>query len=406
MKLDAKAIARLALPEGKADVIYFDDNMPGFGLRLRDSGNGVKKSWIVQYRRAGGSRRMLVGSAEVLSAGRARERAKEILAKVQLGKDPQREKAEQRAREKFTMSALADDYLKAKEGSVRTRTLVESQRYLTGPYFKPLHNMPVEQITRRDVATRVLAITRESGATTGGRARSALSSMFAWAMGQGLAENNPVVGTNEPKTAPSRDRVLADAELGSVWKACGDDDFGRIVRLLLLTGQRRTEVGGVTWGELDPDGGTWTIPAQRTKNGRQHTLPLSALAVSVIEAIPQRVGRDCLFGERGTSGFCSWATAKAALDARLGGQVAKWTLHDLRRSVATHMANLGVQPHVIECVLNHHGGFRAGVHGTYNRNPYLAEMKMALQVWSDHIRTLIDGGERKVVPMQRQAADA
>jgi integrase len=404
MKLDAKAIARLALPEGKADVIYFDDNMPGFGLRLRDSGNGVKKSWIVQYRRAGGSRRMLVGSAEVLSAGRARERAKEILAKVQLGKDPQREKAEQRAREKFTMSALADDYLKAKEGSVRTRTLVESQRYLTGPYFKPLHNMPVEQITRRDVATRVLAITRESGATTGGRARSALSSMFAWAMGQGLAENNPVVGTNEPKTAPSRDRVLADAELGSVWKACGDDDFGRIVRLLLLTGQRRTEVGGVTWGELDLDGGTWTIPAQRTKNGRQHTLPLSALAVSVIEAIPQRVGRDCLFGERGTSGFCSWATAKAALDARIGGQVAKWTLHDLRRSVATRMCDLGVMPHVVEQILNHHSGHRGGIVGVYNRSAYEGPVKAALGMWADHIRTLVEGGERKVLAFPQDTA--
>jgi integrase len=404
MKLDAKAIARLALPEGKADVIYFDDNMPGFGLRLRDSGNGVKKSWIVQYRRAGGSRRMLVGSAEVLSAGRARERAKEILAEVQLGKDPQREKAEQRAREKFTMSALADDYLKAKEGSVRTRTLVESQRYLTGPYFKPLHNMPVEQITRRDVAARVLAITRESGATTGGRARSALSSMFAWAMGQGLAENNPVVGTNEPKTAPSRDRVLADAELGSVWKACGDDDFGRIVRLLLLTGQRRTEVGGVTWGELDLDGGTWTIPAQRTKNGRQHTLPLSALAVSVIEAIPQRVGRDCLFGERGTSGFCSWATAKAALDARIGGQVAKWTLHDLRRSVATRMCDLGVMPHVVEQILNHHSGHRGGIVGVYNRSAYEGPVKAALGMWADHIRTLVEGGERKVLAFPQDTA--
>jgi integrase len=248
----------------------------------------------------------------------------------------------------------------------------------------------------------LLVIARENGAVTASRARSALSALFAWSMGQGLAEANPVVGTNQPKTPPSRDRVLDDSELAAIWSTCGDDDFGRIVKLLMLTGARRTEVGGMMWGELDLDRGTWIIPAQRTKNGRQHTLPLSALAVSVIKAIPQRVDRDCLFGERGTSGFCSWATAKAALDARLGGQVAKWTLHDIRRSCATHMANLGVQPHVIECVLNHHSGFRAGVHGTYNRNPYLAEMKMALQVWSEHVRIADRGpGERKIVAMRQ-----
>ena len=289
---------------------------------------------------------------------------------------------------------------------MRPRTFTEAHRYLTDArYFGPLHSMPLDSVARRDVAARLLVIGRENGAVTASRARSSLSALFAWSMGQGLAEANPVIGTNQLKTPPSRDRVLNDGELAAIWRACGDDDFGRIVRLLVLTGQRRSEVGGMTWDELDLDRSTWTIPAQRTKNGRQHTLPLSASAVSVIEAIPQRVDRDCLFGARGTGGFNSWATAKAALDARLGGEVAKWTLHDIRRSCATHMANLGVQPHIIECVLNHHGGFRAGVHGTYNRNPYFAEMKMALQIWSDRVRTLVEGGERKVLALPQAARD-
>jgi integrase len=294
---------------------------------------------------------------------------------------------------------LVDDYLAWKKTSgVRPRTFTESCRYLTDArYYGPLRSMPLDSITRRDVAARLLVIGRENGAVTASRARSALSALFAWSMGQGLAETNPVIGTNQLKTPPSRDRVLNDGELVAIWRACGDDDFGRIVRLLVLTGCRRQEAGGMAWSELDLDHNIWTVPAQRTKNGRQHTLPLSATAVSIIEAIPQRVGRDCLFGARGTGGFNSWATAKAALDARLGDQVTKWVLHDVRRSCATHMANLGVQPHVIECVLNHHGGFRAGVHGTYNRNPYLAEMKMALQVWSNHIHTLVEGGERRKV---------
>jgi integrase len=401
MKLDTK-IARLTLPDGKTDVIHFDSTLPGFGFRLRASGGEVRKSWVVQYRRAGATRRMLLGSAEVLTAEQARAQAKKILTKVALGEDPSRERATRRAADKFTLASVVEEFLSAKQPNVRPRSFVEAARYLRGKYFAPLRTMPLDSITRRDVAARLLVIARENGAVTASRARSALSALFAWSMGQGLAEANPVVGTNQPKTPPSRDRVLDDGELAAIWRACGDDDFGRIVKLLMLTGARRTEVGGMMWGELDLDRGTWTLPAQRTKNGRQHTLPLSASAVSVIKAILQRVDRDCLFGERGTSGFCSWATAKAALDARLGGKVAKWTLHDIRRSCATHMANLGVQPHVIECVLNHHGGFRAGVHGTYNRNPYLAEMKMALQVWSDHIRTLVEGGGQKIVALQRR----
>jgi integrase len=400
MKLDTKAIARLTLPAGKTDHIVFDDQLPGFGVRVRDSGSGVRKSFVLQYRRAGGSRRMLIGSTDVLTLEQARAQAKKLLGRVALGGDPAKDKAEQRARDVFSMRALAVDYLAAKKPGVRPRTFTESERYLTGQYFRALHSMPIEQITRRDVAARVLAISRESGATTAGRARSALSSMFTWAMQMGLCESNPVAGTPEVKTPPSRDRVLDDAELRSVWKACGDDDFGRIVKLLIATGQRRTEVGGMRWSEIDLGKGAWTIPGSRAKNHRAHTLPLSALALSIIEAIPQRVDRDCLFGERGDSGFCSWATVKAALDARLGDQVKPFKLHDLRRSYCSRSADLGVQPHIIEAAVNHYSGHRAGVAGIYNRSSYEREVRAALALWADHIRSVIEGGERKVIAMR------
>jgi len=119
------------------------------------------------------------------------------------------------------------EYLLAKEPTVRPRTFVEAKRYLTGGYFRSLHAMPLDQIARRDVATRLLVIAREAGAVTSGRARSAISSLFAWAMGQGLVEANPVIGTNQSKVPPSRDRVLDDDELRAIWRACQDDDFGR-----------------------------------------------------------------------------------------------------------------------------------------------------------------------------------
>jgi integrase len=150
--------------------------------------------------------------------------------------------------------------------------------------------MPVDRIGRKDVAGRVLAIERESGAVTAGRARTALQSTFTWAMQQGLAESNPFVGTKAPKGSKPRERTLDDREMAEVWRACEDDDFGHIVRLLILTAQRRTEVGSMAWSEIDLDRGVWVIPSARAKNGRQHSLPLSALALNVIAAasIPKR----------------------------------------------------------------------------------------------------------------------
>jgi integrase len=401
MKITAKTIATIRLPADKADAIHFDDTLPGFGIRLRRSGDVVRRQYVVQYRHAGATRRLLLGSADVLGVEQARAAAKKALGAVALGGDPQSEKAEKRERDTFTMKALAADYLKAKAKDVRARTMVESVRYLTSDYFKPLHNVPVEKITRRDVAAQVLRIANESGATTGARARSQLSAMFSWGMQMGLCEINPVANTPEPKRGPARDRVLDDAELRSVWKACGDDDFGKVVRLLMLTGARRNEIGGMCWSEIAQ--GMWTLPAARAKNGRAHTLPLSGLALSVIDSVPERAGRDQLFGQHGDRGFCSWDDAKKRLDARLGSKVAKWTLHDVRRTVATRMADIGVQPHIIEAVLNHYSGHRAGPAGIYNRSSYAREMKAALALWSDHVRTLIDGGERKILPLVRDA---
>jgi integrase len=394
MELDRKTIARLELPPGKTDVIHFDDALPGFGYRLRMSGGSVRKSWVAQYRQHGATRRALVGSADVLGVEQARAAAKKLLAQVALGEDPQAKKSERRAKAKFTLAAVAADFLAAKQPAVRSKTLAENRRYLTGYYFRPLHSTPIDRIERRDVASRLLAISRESGTVTASRARSAISSLFAWAMGEGLCESNPVIGSNRPKAPPPRDRVLDDEELAAVWHACHDDDFGRIVRLLMLTGQRRTEVGDMAWGELSD--GLWTIPGGRTKNHREHVLPLSGLAQSIVEARPRIVGRDHVFGERGP-GFSSWPHGKAALNKRLGAKVKPWTIHDLRRTAATRMCDLGVAPHVVEQVLNHQTGHRAGVVGVYNRSRYEREVRAAVALWADHVRSITSGGARKVV---------
>jgi integrase len=395
MKLDAKTVATLDLGD-KRDAIFFDEGMPGFGYRLRlGSGGKVMRSWIVQYRLAGATRRILLGSAEVVGAEAARVAAKKLLAKVALGEDPQAERIDRRGKDKLSLRSVVDEYLAAKERDVRPRTFRELKRYLTGSFFKPLHAVPVDTVTRRDVAARLVAITREHGSIVAARARAAWSAFFVWTMQMGMVENNPILGTIQPKDGKPRERVLSDNELASIWRACKDNDYGRIVRLLILLGARRQEIGGLRWSELGLGNGRWVLQGQRSKNGRAHELPLMPMALDIIKDIPRLVSRDQLFGARSNDGFTGWDDQKEALDERSG--VIGWTLHDIRRSVATKLADIGVQPHIIEQILNHQSGHKAGPAGIYNRSSYEREVRAALALWEDHIRTLIEGGERKVI---------
>jgi len=280
------------------------------------------------------------------------------------------------------------------EGNYRASSLRITKLYLTSAqYFGPLHRTALNEITRAHVAQRLQAIRQESSDVTAGRARAQLAAFFTRAMQEGLAEANPVIGTKGQSERPQRDRVLSDDELAKVWRACHDDDFGRIVRLLILTGCRRGEIGGLRWSEIHDD--AIHLPAERCKNGRAHIVPLTPLAMQIIESIPHRADRDFLFGERSVDGFDTWQAKTAFKD----GISEPWVIHDLRRTCATGLANLGFQPHVIECVLNH-TAHRAGVGGVYNKSPYAREVKTALLTWSDHIASIISGEERKVVPLR------
>jgi integrase len=402
MKITAKAVAALKLPRGKTDAIYFCDDLPGFGYRLRASGDRVRRSWVAQYRSFGRTRRVLLGSAELLNVEQARAAAKKVLARVTLGHDPQAEMIARRQKDTQSLKGIVADYLAFKQRTVRPRTYAETVRYLTGHFFKPLHNVPIDQITRKDVAARLTKITLENGSITASRARVALSGFYAWAMGQGLAESNPVIGTTRPQEAKPRERVLDDSELAAIWHASGDGAYGKVIRLLILTGARRGEVGGMRWSELDLERRIWSLPPERTKNAHAHTLPLTPLAIEIIQNTPRRVDRDHLFGTRSTGGLAHWHE-KADLDQRLGATVRPWRAHDLRRTFCTRLADLGIMPHVIEAAVNHQSGSKAGVSGTYNRSIYQREVTAAMALWADHIRTITSGGERKVLAFSQDA---
>jgi integrase len=412
MKITAKSVAAATLPRGKSDIIHFDDELPGFGYRLRQgAGSTVRRSWVVQYRVPGGSRRVLLGAGDVLTAEQARQAAKKILGAVALGQDPQADKAERRDRDRLSLRSVIDDHLAVKRDEVRPGTLREITRYLTGPYFKSLHSRPVDSITRKDVASAVMATQRNHSAGVASLARATLSSFYSWCLTMGYCEQNPVIGSAEPKKGEPRSRVLTDDELRRIWRACeagrppemaewgtGVDEYGRIIRLLILTACRRTEVGGMRWSELDSVASTWTIPKERAKNNRAHVVPLMPVMIEIIRAVPRMVDRDQLFGSRSNKGFSAWSEGKDALDARIGFD--DWRVHDIRRSVATKMADIGIAPHIIEALLNHVSGHKSGVHGVYNRSSYEREKVVALATWSDHLNSLI-GGKRKIVPLRK-----
>jgi integrase len=409
MKLTRNAVAKLKLDHGKDDAIHFDEDVHGFGVRLRAGG---KRSWIIQYRIGRKQRRLVLGDVEKLDADAARKAAKAKLAAVTLGADPQADKVAARTKDAITFGSVVETYLAVKEKVLRPKSMAESRRYLRVSW-KPLHEMPVHAVTRRDVAARIAKITAESGPIPAARARAYMSAFMAWSMREGLCDSNPVIGSNRPPEPKARDRVLSDGDLAAIWNACKADDFGRIVRLLMLTGCRREEIGGLRWSEVDLDRGVLALPGERVKNGRAHTLPLSDLAQTVLAGCPRRADRKFVFGEGGGA-FAGYGKAKVTLDRRIGAP-APWRLHDLRRTVATVMAEsppdkadktrrgLGVQPHVVEQVLNHVSGHRAGVAGVYNRATYEREVRAALMLWADHVRTVVEGGARKLLPLKKPA---
>jgi len=392
LKLDTKTITSLELAKGRAEEFAWDAELEGFGLRLRRSGDGVRRTYVAQYRiGARRSRRVTIGPAEKLVPAQARQAARKILAKVALGHDPQGEKEAKREAAAQTFKAVVDDYLADRQAALRPMSFKIARLYLTGPYFRPLHLMPISEIKRSHVAGCIRSITRDRSNATANAARNNLSPLFAWAISQGmLGDNtNPVDGAPRAANPVPRDRVLSNNELVAIWRASGDDDYGHILRLLILLGSRRKEIGSMKWSEIDLEAGTWMLPAERSKNRRSHTLPLPPAAFEIIRSVPQ-TDRDHVFGN-GDVGFNSWNDKKRTLDQRLGDTVKPWTLHDLRRSCATKMADIGIAPHIIEAILNHVSGHKGGVAGIYNRSQYDRECAAALVRWSEHVLALVEG---------------
>jgi integrase len=347
----------------------WDATCVGFGARRQT--NHVH--YYVRYRVNGAQIIKSIGRHGALTPDTARAKARQLLGTVAGGVDP----FAQLNGEAF--ATVVDRYLTRKKEVLKPTSFAGIELYLRRS-ASPLHRLRLDQIDRRKIAALLGEIETTSGAVSRNRARGALSAFFSWCIQEGLIDANPVTGTAKADEGGSRERVLTTDELRTLWRSLGDDRFSNIVRLLLLTGQRRNEICKLQWGEVDLVRWQINLPGSRVKNGRDHTVPLSAQAHAILAGLPHRNSSDYLFGERG---FNDGGAAKVKLDARLG--IADWHLHDLRRTAATMMAELGVQPNVIELALNHVSGHKAGVAGIYNRSKMTDAVRDALQRWADYL---------------------
>jgi integrase len=351
--------------EGCDEKTYWDDDIPLFGVRLRKGGS---KGWVFWYRlggRASPLRKIGLGATSAVSAAEARAQAATLYAGVRLGQDLASEKA-------------------------------ESERHLL-VQAKPLHRLQLRTVDRRIIAGRLTEIGESAGPSAANRLRSDLHTFFVWAMREGLVDANPVANTNRHEEGGSRERVLTSDELRAIWTAtAGGDQYSAVVRLLLLLACRRDEVGSLQWSEIDFDQAMISLPSERTKNSKPFDIPLTAAALAILEAQPRR-DRAFVFG-RGQGGFSGWSKSKTELDQR--ANIAPWRLHDLRRTASTVMYELGVQPHIVEAVLNHISGHKGGVSGVYNKAAYRTEKAAALVLWAEHVLAVVEGRPAKIVSLR------
>ncbi|MBL7099979.1 MAG: integrase arm-type DNA-binding domain-containing protein [Alphaproteobacteria bacterium] len=403
-----------------ARYILWDGVVPSLGLRVTDKGH---KSFLVQRRVNGRMIKLTLGEYPAVGLADARERAQAALKDMARGIDPRQGKPAQvtaSGLRKDSFEGAVETYIKREvEKNRRPRTQVEIIRPLR-KLFVRWGTLPLSAIGPREILDLLDEIGDAGTPVAANRTYSVLRRFFRWCVERQLLPTNPAANVRKPSKEQSRSRVLDDNELREVWNACADFGwpFGPYFRALILTGQHRSELAGMTWGEVNLDERQWMVPAARTKNGHEHLVPLSKPMMEIFAKAPQFADDDApddlrarpIFTTNGETGVSGFSRAKARLEADMlkaridlatasGTATSKvkpmpaWTLHDLRRSCATGMARIGVAPHIIETVLNHMSGFRSGIAGVYQRHPYVEERRRALEAWAQHLQSFVDPAE-------------
>jgi integrase len=439
---------------GKARREIADGGCPGLYLVIQPTG---AKSWALRFRSPverdehgqRKAKKLTLGSLTMaasdakpqighpLTLVQARKLATAALETVERKIDPTHVRREKKAKAKQeaaaadgTVDEAMNEFLTRYKGK-KKQGLRESTRLLTAMYFglkrdpdkrgewvktgngllRHWSGRPLASITKRDAIVLLEGIADDGHGVTANRTLTNLKTFFGFCVNRDLLAASPVATMDAPAAEKPRERKLQDHELAALWRAADADGypFGRLVQLLVLTGARRDELREATWSEFDLDNATWLLPAARSKNGREHLVPLAPTAVTILRGLPRIAGGGLLFTTTGETPISGLSKAKDRLDEAMLAELRTadskavlegWTPHDLRRTLASGLQSLGFSIEVVEACLNHKSGTLRGVAGIYARHDYKAEKTQAFEAWARHVDGLVNGREpAKVIPM-------
>ena len=363
------AAKRFKVAKGQVD--HFDSSFPGLHLRCSHTG---RKAWGYYYRFGSKLKRMTFDLYPIMSVQAAHDAWRKARDEIRAGRDP----AHPEVGGAVDFNGVFEEWLKRDQAKNRSVHIVAS---LMKKHVLPKwQHRPIRGIGKRDCLDIIDAIADRGTVIMARRVHGHLHRLFAWSVGRGMLDINPLTNVARPGSETKRERVLTDGELAAIWKAACHYPYAALVKLLILTGARRDEIGRLRWSEIAD--GSIELDGLRTKNGQPHLIPLSTPARAVLAQIP-RVG-DFIFGERPMN---SWARAKDRLDADSG--VTGWRIHDIRRTTATGLQKLGTPLQVTESILGHTAGSRSGIVGAYQRYGYDKEKRAALEAWGAHVMALV-----------------
>jgi integrase len=379
-------LARREVPDGL---------LPGLYFIVQPSG---KTSWAVRYRAAGKPRKLTLGQYPSVDLKSARELARVALAKVAGGADPGAEKRAAKAAAivpandmvEAVAARFVSHYAKRR---LKAATANEVERLLEKEIVGPWRGRRLSQIGRADIHELLDNIIERGSPVSANRTLSWLRRMCSWTIERGLIAANPCTGIRAPSPETARDRVLSDEELAAVWRAAEvlEQPYSAFIKLLILTGARRNEIAEMCWQELDFTAKLWTLPKERAKNEREHTVPLSDSAVEILRALPRIADSDLIFTLNARNPITGFHVTKQRIGTFMAAHIPPWTLHDLRRTFASGCARLGIAVHVVEKCLNHSSGTFTGIVSVYQRFDFVDEKRAAMAAWARHVEAIVSG---------------
>jgi len=393
--LTVKAIENLKPGVSRRDVP--DGEVRGLYLTVFPSG---KASWVFRYRIAGRTRKLTIGTSPEIGLKDARDLARKAHVQVANGgDDPGAAKLAAKAAARTPVGhdlveRVAAQFLARHVKGLAPATRVEVERIIAKEIVPAFRGRRLSQLGRADVHNLLDAIVDRGAPVAANRILAWLKGMCNFAIERGLIEISPCARIKPPGGQETpRDRVLSDDDLRAVWQAADalEPPYAAFIQLLVLTGQRRSEVAKMTWSEIDAVSRVWILPAARAKNGVEHTIPLSDQAIDILGQLPRITSSEFVFTINGRQPIRSFHLIKGRLDALMPPDTSSWVLHDIRRTVASGMAWLGVNLPVIEKLLNHVSGSFAGIVGVYQRHSFADEKRTAMAAWARHVQAIVSG---------------